>query len=165
MFPGINLKFIAFSILYFTTSPAEQIKGMLIERLKKQNMDPLSFKEYIDGFGWVAPPYAGAGIGLGRFVSLILGLGNIRYAALFPRDPKSFPTHPPRAKPRHPEGNTLHRTKGPLPPLENLIANYGDATDTSWMDERFEVWRYGHRGCHSFRSSTHPRNYSWQSPL
>ena len=115
--------------------------AVLIERLKMQNMDPLSFKEYIDGFRWVAPPHAGAGIGLERLVSLILGLGNVRYAALFSRDPKSFPTDPPGAKLRHPEDNTLHRTKGCLPPLENLIANYGDATNTSWMDERFEVWR------------------------
>jgi hypothetical protein len=112
---------------------------MLIERLKKHNMDPLSFKEYIDGFRWVAPPHAGAGIGLERLVSLILGLGNIRYAALLPRDPKSFPAGPPRAKLRHLEDNTLHRTKGRLPPLENLVANNGDAMNTSLMDERFEV--------------------------
>lgn len=115
--------------------------AVLIERLKTQNMDPLSFKEYIDGFRWVAPPHAGAGIGLERLVSLILGLGNVRYAALFPRDPKSFPADPLGVKLRHPEDNTLHRTKGRLPPLENLIANYGDATNTSCMDERFEVWR------------------------
>ena len=94
-------------------------------------MDPLSLKEYIDGFRWVAPPHAGAGIGLERLVSLILDLGNIRYATLFPRDPKSFPADPPGAKLRHPEDNTLHRTKGRLPPLENLIANYGDTTNTS----------------------------------
>jgi ergosteryl-3beta-O-L-aspartate synthase len=74
-------------------------------------------------------------------VSLILGLGNVRYAALFPRDPESFPTDPPRAKLHSPKDNTLHRTKGRLPPLENIIANYGDTTNTSWMDERFEVWR------------------------
>jgi aspartyl-tRNA synthetase len=112
-----------------------------LERLKKQNIDPDSLKEYIDGFRWVAPPHAGAGIGLERLVSLLLGLGNIRYASLFPRDPKGFPAGPLGAKLRHPEDNTLRRPKGRLPPLENLIANYGDATNTSWMDERFEVWR------------------------
>jgi hypothetical protein len=115
--------------------------ALLIERLKKQNVDPLSLKEYIDGFRWAAPPHAGAGIGLERLVMLILGLGNVRYATLFPRDPKSFPTDAPHVKLRHPEDDTLHPTKGRLPPLENLIANYGDATNTSWMDDRFEVWR------------------------
>jgi ergosteryl-3beta-O-L-aspartate synthase len=34
--------------------------AVLIERLKKRNMDPLAFKEYIDGFGWVAPPHTGS---------------------------------------------------------------------------------------------------------
>lgn len=93
MFPGFNLKFIAFLILYFTTSPAEQIKGMLIERLKKQNMDPLSFKEYIDGFRWVAPPYAGAGIGLERFVSLI-GARKHPLCGSVPQGPKELPYRP-----------------------------------------------------------------------
>jgi ergosteryl-3beta-O-L-aspartate synthase len=114
---------------------------VLLERLEKQDIDPDSLKEYIDGFRWVAPPHAGAGIGLERLVSLVLELGNLRYASLFPRDPKSFPTSPPGAKLRQPEDNTLHRPKGRLPPLENLVANYGDATNTSWMDERFQVWR------------------------
>jgi aspartyl-tRNA synthetase len=35
----------------------------------------------------------------------------------------------------------MKRPKGRLPPLENLVANYGDATNTSWMDERFQIWR------------------------
>jgi hypothetical protein len=115
--------------------------AVLLERLEKQEIDPDSLKEYINGFRWVAPPHAGAGIGLERLVSLVLELGNLRFASLFPRDPKSFPASLPGVKLRHPEDNTLHRPKGRLPPLENLIANYGDATNTSWMDERFEVWR------------------------
>ncbi|KAL8388318.1 hypothetical protein RB595_009315 [Gaeumannomyces hyphopodioides] len=28
------------------------------------------------------------------------------------------------------------------PPLEKLIANYGDAANTSWLDERFQLWRH-----------------------
>ncbi|KLU83685.1 aspartyl-tRNA synthetase [Magnaporthiopsis poae ATCC 64411] len=28
------------------------------------------------------------------------------------------------------------------PPLEKLIANYGDAANTSWLDERFQIWRH-----------------------
>jgi ergosteryl-3beta-O-L-aspartate synthase len=113
--------------------------AVLIERLGKQDMDPDSLKECIDGFRRVAPPHTGAGIRLERLVSLLLDLGNLRYATLFPRDPKSFPAGPPVVKLRHPEDSTLHRTKVHLPLLENLVANYGDATNTSWMDERFKV--------------------------
>ena len=29
-----------------------------------------------------------------------------------------------------------------MPPIENLIANYGDASNTSWLDDRFEIWRH-----------------------
>jgi aspartyl-tRNA synthetase len=29
-----------------------------------------------------------------------------------------------------------------MPALEDLIANYGDATNTSWLDDRFDVWRH-----------------------
>ena len=28
-----------------------------------------------------------------------------------------------------------------LQPIEELIANYGDATSTSWTDERYQIWR------------------------
>ncbi|KAJ6179668.1 hypothetical protein N7519_010129 [Penicillium mononematosum] len=28
-----------------------------------------------------------------------------------------------------------------LQPLEHLVANYGDATSTSWFDDRFKIWR------------------------
>jgi hypothetical protein len=94
----------------------------------------------------VAPPHAGAGIGLERLVSPLLGLGNIRYASLFRREPKSFPAGPAGVKLRHPGDNILHLPKGRLLPIENLVANYGDATNTSWMDERFEVWRENDTG-------------------
>ncbi|TLS27543.1 hypothetical protein PpBr36_05421 [Pyricularia pennisetigena] len=32
------------------------------------------------------------------------------------------------------------------PPLEKLIANYGDATNTSWLDDRFQIWRHSLTG-------------------
>ncbi|EXJ85959.1 aspartyl-tRNA synthetase [Capronia coronata CBS 617.96] len=113
---------------------------LLRERMEGSGMNPSSLKEYMEAFEWVAPPHAGAGIGLERLVSLLLNLGNLRFATLFPRDPKSFPA-PKDSHLRHPEDNTLERPKGHLPPLENLVANYGDATNTSWMDERFQIWR------------------------
>ena len=114
--------------------------ALLKERMEAQGMKPAELKEYMQAFKWVAPPHAGAGIGLERLVTLILDLGNLRYASLFPRDPKSFPAS---KKPnlRHLEDTTLQRPKGHVQPLENLVANYGDATNTSWMDDRFKIWR------------------------
>lgn len=114
---------------------------LLLKRLDQLDIDPSTLREYIEGFHWVAPPHAGAGIGLERLVSLILELGNIRYATLFPRDPKSFPSDQSAASLPYPNDTTLHRPKGHLQSLGNLIANYGDSTNTSWFDERFQIWR------------------------
>jgi len=33
-----------------------------------------------------------------------------------------------------------------LPSIEKLIANYGDATNTSWLDDRYKVWRHERTG-------------------
>jgi ergosteryl-3beta-O-L-aspartate synthase len=90
---------------------------------------------------------------------LLLNLGNIRFASLFPRDPKSFPEKPRQLALRHEEASTSpppwklkhsarrqggqqHREEHEYQPLEKLIANYGDASNTSWLDERYKVWRH-----------------------
>ncbi|KAK5202759.1 aspartate--tRNA ligase dps1 [Exophiala xenobiotica] len=85
-------------------------------------------------------------------------------ATLFHRDPKSFPAKPV-SQLRHPEDNTLNRRKGRLPPLENLVANYGDATNTSWMDERFQIWRDGKTGAAIAYVPTHDRAICPGNPL
>jgi hypothetical protein len=138
--------------------------ALLKERMEAQGIKPDDLKEYMQAFEWVAPPHAGAGIGLERLVTLILDLGNLRFASLFPRDPKSFPAS---KKPnlRHLEDSTLNRPKGHLQPLENLIANYGDATNTSWMDERFQVWRDEKTGAAIAYVSTHDRAIVAGNPL
>ncbi|SCO87575.1 related to aspartate-tRNA ligase [Fusarium oxysporum] len=98
-------------------------------------------EDYLTAFDLGAPPHAGAGLGLERIVAWVLELGDVRYASLFHRDPKSLPTKPPGLP--HPEADTtkLHQVDDP-PLLEKLIANYGDATNTSWLDERFQIWRH-----------------------
>ncbi|RAL59279.1 hypothetical protein DID88_006993 [Monilinia fructigena] len=107
------------------------------------------------GKAWGAPPHAGCGIGLERLTYLFLSLGNIRLASLFPRDPKSLPAIPPTLALRHEDASTLHpiwekngQEFSPelLPPLEKLIANYGDAANTSWLDKRYHVWRHATTG-------------------
>ena len=117
--------------------------------MRAQGVDPKSMKDYMEGFHFAAPPHAGAGIGLERILMLILSPGNIRLTSLFPRDPKSIPAPPPPPKLRHIEDSTLnlHWSESvpdgqkQLQPLENLVANYGDATNTSWIDDRYQIWR------------------------
>ncbi|KAG9031875.1 hypothetical protein FRB95_002148 [Tulasnella sp. JGI-2019a] len=129
---------------------------MLEKRMMELGVRPDSMEEYMEGFRWGAPPHAGGGIGLERLVMLILKLGDIRYASLFPRDPKSLPAKDVGEELRHPEASTLHPTwekhrdcaqgEDELQPLEKLIANYGDATNTAWLDERYKVWRHEQTG-------------------
>lgn len=61
---------------------------LLIKRMEDLGVPPESLKPYVDAFKLGAPPHAGGGIGLERVVEFYLGLGNIRLASMFPRDPK-----------------------------------------------------------------------------
>lgn len=122
----------------------------LLANLKKNNVDPASMTEYMEGFEWGAPPHGGGGIGLERMLMLLLKLGDIRAGTLFPRDPKSLPAKPVIKQLRHPEASTMHppwegkdRVTASIDyqPIEKLIANYGDATNTSWLEPRTQIWR------------------------
>lgn len=98
-------------------------------------------EDYLTAFELGAPPHAGAGLGLERIVTWMLELGDVRYASLFHRDPKSLPERKPGLP--HPEADTTKpHPNDAQPALEKLIANYGDASNTSWLDDRFEVWRH-----------------------
>ena len=131
----------------------------LEKRMKSKGIKPETMTEYLEGFRWGAPPHAGCGIGLERLTYLFLNLGNIRLASLFHRDPKSLPARPVALALRHEDASTMnppwenrefldegeHGTeisKSQLQPLEKLIANYGDAANTSWLDPRYHVWRH-----------------------
>ncbi|WFD45173.1 aspartate--tRNA ligase [Malassezia psittaci] len=126
---------------------------MLEDRIRELGIDTHSLEEYLEGFRLGAPPHAGCGIGLERFVMLYLNLDDIRLASLFYRDPKSFAVRK-RSELRYPEASTnpppwrrQHESNIPpsnnehMQPLEKLIANYGDSSNTSWLDDRFQVWR------------------------
>lgn len=122
----------------------------LLSQMEKLKIDRGAMEEYVSGFEWGAPPHGGGGIGLERMLMLLLSLGNIRLASMFYRDPKSFPTRPITRHLRHPEASTLHppwENKDRIvlgmdyQPIEKLIANYGDASNTSWLEERTEIWR------------------------
>ncbi|ODQ51305.1 aspartyl-tRNA synthetase [Saitoella complicata NRRL Y-17804] len=131
---------------------------MLEEAMRANRIRPDSMREYLDAFRWGVAPHAGAGIGLERLVMLFLGLGNIRYASLFPRDPKSLQEVGRGGGLRYPEVSTVEppweanpekeegEEKFGAMPLEKLIGNYGDASNTSWLEPRFEVWRHQRSG-------------------
>ncbi|KAJ5115262.1 hypothetical protein NUU61_001021 [Penicillium alfredii] len=126
---------------------------MLEENMRRVGINPDDMEEYMEAFRWGAPPHAGAGVGLERLLMLILQVGNIRLTSLLHRDPKSLPAKPPVQQLRHPDSSTLEPMwlrdgrsrvaahQNELQPLAELIANYGDATSTSWFDDRFKIWR------------------------
>jgi len=147
----------------------------LEKKMREVNIDPETMTDYLNGFKWGCPPHGGGGVGLERVVMLMLKLGDVRWASLIPRDPRSFPQKDqPLAQTtmvaaqnlllHGPESTTFTTSKksidGELPPLENvrsllltqirglltvllsqLIAKYGDATNTSWIDPAWSVWR------------------------
>ncbi|QIW98196.1 hypothetical protein AMS68_003714 [Peltaster fructicola] len=123
---------------------------LLEDKMVKMKMDPSTMDEYMSAFEWGAPPHGGGGIGLERILMLLLQLGDIRHATMFHRDPRSLPYTPPIKQLRHPEASTLEPPwKGrdrataamDFQPIEKLIANYGDASNTSWLEPKFEHWR------------------------
>ncbi|CAL3969085.1 unnamed protein product [Diplocarpon coronariae] len=133
----------------------------LEKNLKSKGIHPDTMTEYLEGFRWGAPPHAGCGIGLERLTYLFLNLGNIRLASLFPRDPKSLPATRIVPALRHEDASTTQPPweaagaageagagggRPALQPLEKLIANYGDAANTSWLDRRYHVWRHPSTG-------------------
>lgn len=65
---------------------------LLTQRCKSMdppvNPDGPGLKDYVDGFRYGCPPHAGGGFGLERIVSFWAGVGNVRLASLFPRDPQ-----------------------------------------------------------------------------
>jgi len=54
--------------------------------MRERGMAPEPFAEYLKAFRFGMPPHGGFAIGLERFLMQLLGLPNLRLAALFPRD-------------------------------------------------------------------------------
>ena len=61
---------------------------LLLETAKSKNVDLAPVQDYVDSFKYGAHPHGGGGVGLERVVMLFLNLPNIRYASMFPRDPR-----------------------------------------------------------------------------
>lgn len=81
----------AFDLMYKDleiSSGAQRVHkhDLLVERIKKQGLNPASFERYLAAFEYGMPPHAGWGLGAERFTMCITGAKNIREAVLFPRD-------------------------------------------------------------------------------
>ncbi len=58
----------------------------LVESIAGRGLDPASFSDYLQCFRYGMPPHGGLAIGLERLAKQLLGLPNVKLAALFPRD-------------------------------------------------------------------------------
>jgi len=61
-------------------------KDQLVERMKKQGLNPEAFDYHLRVFDYGVPPHAGFGLGLERFMMTLTGVENIRDVTLYPRD-------------------------------------------------------------------------------
>ena len=62
------------------------LHDLLVDRIKKQGLNPDSFNRYLAAFEYGMPPHAGWGLGAERFTMCLTGVKNIRETVLFPRD-------------------------------------------------------------------------------
>lgn len=60
----------------------------LKSRLTEQGLDPANFEDHLRSFDWGMPPHSGWGMGLERFLTVIVGIDNVREVVLYPRDPE-----------------------------------------------------------------------------
>jgi nondiscriminating aspartyl-tRNA synthetase len=61
---------------------------MLTKNMEAKGTKPNGLEFYLDTFKFAMPPHGGWGLGSERIIQLILGLGSIKEAVLFPRDVK-----------------------------------------------------------------------------
>lgn len=61
-------------------------KDELLERMKKQGLNPETFDYHLRVFDYGMPPHAGFGLGLERFLMTFTGVENIRDVTFYPRD-------------------------------------------------------------------------------
>lgn len=61
-------------------------KDELLERMRKQGLNPETFDYHLRAFDYGMPPHAGFGLGLERFLMTFTGVENIRDVTFYPRD-------------------------------------------------------------------------------
>lgn len=85
----------SFDLLYkgeeiITGSQREHRYEILKRQMNEKGLQPANFGYYLKSFKYGIPPHGGFAIGLARLTNLSLGLGNIREATLYPRDPETL---------------------------------------------------------------------------
>ena len=60
----------------------------IISQIKEKGFTPKSLEWFTEPFRYGVPPHGGYSFGIERFTAYLLGLENIKEAALFPRDPE-----------------------------------------------------------------------------
>ncbi len=60
----------------------------IVRQIKDKGMDPEGLKWFTDPFRYGVPPHGGFSLGIERFTAALLGIENVKEAALFPRDPE-----------------------------------------------------------------------------
>lgn len=58
----------------------------LVQAIKNKGLDPEKFNYYLQAFKYGMPPHGGSATGLERITAKLVGVENVREAALFPRD-------------------------------------------------------------------------------
>lgn len=62
--------------------------GMQVDKMRAFGLDPENFAGYLQAHLYGLPPHGGLAIGLERLTARLLGVENIRYTTMFPRDVK-----------------------------------------------------------------------------
>ncbi len=57
-----------------------------VAKMERMKLNPADFESFLQIHKYGMPPHGGLGIGLERVVMQLIGLPNVRYASLFPRD-------------------------------------------------------------------------------
>ncbi|MFA5127420.1 MAG: aspartate--tRNA(Asn) ligase [Patescibacteria group bacterium] len=70
------------------TSGGQRINDyeQLVKSMKSKNLNIDDFKFYLEAFKYGMAPEGGLGLGLERLTAKLLGIENVKYATLFPRD-------------------------------------------------------------------------------
>ncbi|MDA4121475.1 MAG: aspartate--tRNA(Asn) ligase [Thaumarchaeota archaeon] len=62
----------------------------IVAQISEKGFDPEGLKWFTEPFRYGVPPHGGYSFGIERFVAYLLGIQNIKEAALFPRDPDTL---------------------------------------------------------------------------
>ena len=60
----------------------------VVEQISQKGLDPVGLMWFTEPFRYGVPPHGGFSLGIERLTASLLGIENIKEAALFPRDPE-----------------------------------------------------------------------------